>query len=135
MIDSSTDKPLVVRASDADVGYNSRLVYSMHEPTEAIRSRFTIDASTGAIRAISASELLLDKDANALFSFQVLVECAVVDLSSIVLWQYFLATKHVLFVLKTVRKKSKAPPRLGSILQDMETAWLHFLALTISIKF
>ena len=37
--------PLLIQAKDADIGYNSQLIYSIVE--EEYRNDFTIDSSTG----------------------------------------------------------------------------------------
>uniref|UniRef100_UPI00358E1314 protocadherin Fat 1-like isoform X2 n=1 Tax=Myxine glutinosa TaxID=7769 RepID=UPI00358E1314 len=61
------NSPLVIKATDADSGPNSLLVYQIVEPTA--RRYFSIDSSTGAIKTISK----LDHENMAAFHFHVQV--------------------------------------------------------------
>ncbi|XP_076815367.1 protocadherin Fat 1-like isoform X2 [Clavelina lepadiformis] len=63
-------KPLVVRASDRDIGDNARIAYRLVKPSEAISERFTVDEATGAIRALPGTGLF-DYEMVKEYSFEI----------------------------------------------------------------
>nr|CAB3244827.1 protocadherin Fat 1 [Phallusia mammillata] len=57
VMDVSSKQPLVVRASDADQGYNSQVSYSIVDLSGAASDYFEVDANTGAVRALTETHL------------------------------------------------------------------------------
>ena len=60
MVDSTNDKPLLVRANDADEGENQRILFKLVDSDDDSNG-FIIDSETGAVKRMSGFDVELQE--------------------------------------------------------------------------